>query len=118
MKIQGAKTEKQAMRDAELDRVRRELDREKQVGVMKRGAKGRPKKAKTQFSREEINKMRDEKMASMRNKGVLREGEGDKGMSNIGQINYITQQKTNIARADNGELVVADNLPYKRRFVE
>tara|TARA_R100001086_G_scaffold210615_3_gene126492 strand:- start:1347 stop:1700 length:354 start_codon:yes stop_codon:yes gene_type:complete len=106
------------MRDMELARVRRDMDREKQVGTMKRGPKGRPKKAKTQFSREELNKMRDEKMMSMRNKGVLRTGEGDKGMSNIGQINYITQQKTNIARADNGEVVVADNLPYKRRFVE
>jgi len=51
------------------------------------------------------------------NKGVLREGEQSKGFTNIGQVNYITQNRTNVNRANNGEIVVAPNTQFKRRFV-
>ena len=55
--------------------------------------------------------------AKIFNKGVLRKGDLDEGQTNIGQKNYITQQRTNVTRSkQNGELVISDNLPYKRRF--
>ena len=51
-------------------------------------------------------------------KGVFRKGQPPKGLTNIGQINYTTQYKTNVFRSpQNGELIVAPNYPYKRRFV-
>jgi len=50
-------------------------------------------------------------------KGVLRVGKQTKGLTNIGQVNYITQMRTNVSKSpQNGELIVAKNLPYKRRF--
>ena len=50
-------------------------------------------------------------------KGVLRMGKLTKGLTNIGQVNYKTQMRTSIAKSpQNGELIVAKNLPYKRRF--
>lgn len=36
--------------------------------------------------------------------------------SQIGEVNYITQPRTNVDVADNGEIVVAPNSQYKRRF--
>tara|TARA_R100001015_G_C4630186_1_gene191623 strand:+ start:694 stop:855 length:162 start_codon:yes stop_codon:yes gene_type:complete len=50
-------------------------------------------------------------------KGVMREKEQSKGLTNIGQVNYITQMRTNVDRSkQNGELIVAPNFQYKRRF--
>jgi len=50
-------------------------------------------------------------------KGVLRMGEQTKGLTNIGQVNYITQMKTNVVRSkQDGQVIVAKNFPYIRRF--
>lgn len=50
-------------------------------------------------------------------KGVLRMGEQSKGLTNIGQVNYITQMKTNVVRSkQDGQVIVAKNFPYIRRF--
>lgn len=59
------RAEMNRMRDAELERVRRDMDREKQVGTMKRGPRGRPKKPKTMMTRNELNKMRNELLKEM-----------------------------------------------------
>lgn len=50
-------------------------------------------------------------------KGVIRVSDKQKGLTNMGQVNYITQQRTNVEKSpQNNELIVAKNLPYKRRF--
>lgn len=50
-------------------------------------------------------------------KGVLREGQQTKGLTNIGQVNYITQARTNVVRSQqDGQVIVAKNFPYIRRF--
>ena len=50
-------------------------------------------------------------------KGVLRANQQTKGLTNMGQVNYITQARTNVDRSpQNGELIVAPNFQYKRRF--
>ena len=50
-------------------------------------------------------------------KGVMRMGQQTKGLTNIGQVNYITQMRTNVVRSkQDGELIIAPNFPYKRRF--
>jgi len=50
-------------------------------------------------------------------KGILRTGQQTKGLTNIGQVNYVTQMRTNVSRSpQNGELIVSPNFPYKRRF--
>lgn len=100
----------------------------KQVRGDMGGQIGRPRKATTTRSRDEINKMRDEAMedntakleamgadvGEAKSKGVLRIGETASVVSGFGEVDYITQPQRH-AEVD-GELVVANNFPYKRRF--
>ena len=112
-------------RDEKTNYAKKKL---KQVRGDMGGQTGRPRKATTTRSRDEINKMRDEAMAGnteklenikadismAKSKGVLRIGEKESVVNGFGEVDYITQPQ-NHARVD-GELVIADNFPYKRRF--
>ena len=40
-----------------------------------------------------------------------------KGLTNIGQVNYITQMRTNVVKSpQDGQVIIAKNFPYIRRF--
>tara|TARA_A100001391_G_scaffold82668_1_gene54031 strand:+ start:279 stop:464 length:186 start_codon:yes stop_codon:yes gene_type:complete len=45
----------------------------------------------------------------------LKEGQKVR-QSKLGEVNYITQPRTNVDIAKNGDMVVAPNSQYKRRF--